>query len=110
MDFVEGFLNVAGKSVVLTVVDRFWKFAHFLALSHPYSAASVAKAILKALFVFMDFPIQSSMIEIQFLLVHSGRSAFILMGTSYIWVQPFTLNQMDNSRLSIGLSSCTFDA
>jgi hypothetical protein len=30
--------------VILTVVDRFSKFTHFIPLSHPYSANSVAKA------------------------------------------------------------------
>jgi hypothetical protein len=44
MDFVEGFPKVGGKSVILTVVDRFSKFAHFIALGHPYSAVSVARA------------------------------------------------------------------
>jgi hypothetical protein len=34
---------VGGKSVILTVVDRFSKFAHFIALSHPYSVSSAAK-------------------------------------------------------------------
>ena len=44
MDFVEGFLCINGKSVILTVVDRFSKFAHFIALGHPYTATSVAHA------------------------------------------------------------------
>lgn len=44
MDFVEGFLKVGGKSVIRTVVDRFSKFAHFIALGHPYSATLVARA------------------------------------------------------------------
>jgi hypothetical protein len=44
MDFAEGFPKVGGKSVILTVVDRFSKFAHFIPLGHPYSAASVGKA------------------------------------------------------------------
>jgi hypothetical protein len=47
MDFVEGFPKVGGKSVILTVVDRFSKFAHFIPLGHPYTAASVAKAFFE---------------------------------------------------------------
>jgi hypothetical protein len=35
---------VGGKSIILIVVDRFSKFAHFILLTHPYSASSVAKA------------------------------------------------------------------
>jgi hypothetical protein len=44
MDFLEGFSKVGGKPVILTVVDRVSKFAHFITLSHPYSGNSVAKA------------------------------------------------------------------
>jgi hypothetical protein len=44
MDFVEGFPKVGGKPVILTMVDRFSKYGHFIALGHPYSTASVAKA------------------------------------------------------------------
>jgi hypothetical protein len=44
MDFIEGFPKVGGKSVILTVADKFSKFTHFIPLSHPYSANSVAKA------------------------------------------------------------------
>jgi len=43
MDFVEGFPKVNGKSVILTVVDCFSKYAHFIPISHPYTAASVAR-------------------------------------------------------------------
>lgn len=44
MDFIEGLPKVNGKSIILTVVDRFSKYAHFIALGHPYSASSVDRA------------------------------------------------------------------
>jgi hypothetical protein len=49
MGFIEGFPKVGGKSVVLTVVDRFSKFTHFIVFGHPYSAASVAKAFFEGI-------------------------------------------------------------
>jgi len=45
MDFVEGLPRVNGKSVILTVVDRFSKSAHFIALGHPYTDTSVARVL-----------------------------------------------------------------
>jgi transposase InsO family protein len=42
MDFVEALPKVNGESVILTVVDRFSKVAHFIPLGHPYTATSVA--------------------------------------------------------------------
>ena len=44
MDFIEGLPKVNGKSDILTVVDRFSKYAHFITLGHPYTAASIARA------------------------------------------------------------------
>jgi hypothetical protein len=43
MDFIEALPRVNGKSVILTVVDRFSKSCHFIPLAHPYSAESVAQ-------------------------------------------------------------------
>jgi hypothetical protein len=34
MDFVEGFLCINDKSIILTVVDRFLKYAHFITLGY----------------------------------------------------------------------------
>jgi hypothetical protein len=44
MDFIEALPKVHGKSIILTVVDRFSKYAHFIPLGHPYTASSVARA------------------------------------------------------------------
>jgi hypothetical protein len=42
--FVEGFLRVNGKFMVLMVVDCFSKAVHFIPLGHPYTATTVARA------------------------------------------------------------------
>ena len=47
MDFIDGLPKYEGKDVIMVVVDRFSKYAHFMCLSHPYSAPTVAK-------IFMD--------------------------------------------------------
>jgi hypothetical protein len=44
LDFIEALPRVRGKSVILTVVDRFSKYCHFIPLAHPYSAKSVTQA------------------------------------------------------------------
>jgi transposase InsO family protein len=44
LDFIEALPRVGGKSMILTVVDRFSKYCHFIPLAHPYSAESVAQA------------------------------------------------------------------
>lgn len=44
LDFVEALPRVNGKSVILSVVDRFSKFCHFIPPAHPYTAETVAQA------------------------------------------------------------------
>ena len=42
LDFIEALPQVGGKSVILTVVDLFSKYCHFIPLAHEYSAESMA--------------------------------------------------------------------
>ena len=44
MDFISGLSCVKGFDTMMVVVDRLSKYAHFVALSHPFIAKDVAKA------------------------------------------------------------------
>lgn len=46
MDFIEQLPKFGGKDTILVVICRFSKYAHFLSLTHPFSAAKVAKVFL----------------------------------------------------------------
>ena len=50
MDFVEGLPRSQGKEVIWVVVDRLSKYAHFVALTHPYFAETVAQSYLDNIF------------------------------------------------------------
>ncbi|XP_039069863.1 uncharacterized protein LOC120216557 [Hibiscus syriacus] len=50
MDFIEGLPTALKKDCILVVVDKFTKYNHFIALSHPYSAAEVAKLYLDTVY------------------------------------------------------------
>lgn len=47
MDFIDGLPKAAGFDVILVVVDRLSKYAHFLKIKHPYTAKSVAEVFVK---------------------------------------------------------------
>jgi hypothetical protein len=56
MDFIEGLSKVHGRSVILTVVDRFLKYAHFIPLSHSYTTSSVARAFFDVVVRLHGYP------------------------------------------------------
>jgi hypothetical protein len=56
MDFIEALPKVHGESVILIVVDRFSKFSPFIPLSHPYTAASIARTFFNEIVRLHDLP------------------------------------------------------
>jgi hypothetical protein len=75
MDFIEGLPRVNGKSVLLTIVDYFSKVAHFIPLSHPYSATTVAQ-------VFFDTVVR----------LHGAPSSpTVTVFTGHFWRELFSL-------------------
>ncbi|WVZ89126.1 LOW QUALITY PROTEIN: hypothetical protein U9M48_035574 [Paspalum notatum var. saurae] len=78
MDFVESLPKVGGKSVILTVVDCFSKYAHFIPLAHPYSAESVARVFFSEIVRLHGIPTS----------IVSDRDPVF---TSVFWKELFTL-------------------
>ena len=49
MDFITGLLNSKGKSVIMVVVDRLTKYAHFCALSRLFKANTFAISFMETI-------------------------------------------------------------
>jgi transposase InsO family protein len=57
MDFVKGLLSSMGRNVIMVVVvDRLSKYAHFVALTHPYTASTVARLFMDNIFKLHGIP------------------------------------------------------
>jgi len=56
LDFIKGLPKSRGKDTILVVVDRLSKYAHFLAVSHPFTAAVVAQLYFDHIFKLHGIP------------------------------------------------------
>jgi transposase InsO family protein len=57
MDFVEGFPRSGRYDGVFVVVDKFSRYAHFIPIVHPYTAASIARLYLDNIFKLHSMPL-----------------------------------------------------
>lgn len=56
LNFIKGLPKVGDKSVILTIIDHFSKYAHFINLAHSYTAETVATTFFKEIVRLHDVP------------------------------------------------------
>lgn len=56
MDFIEGLPSSNRMNTILVVVDKFTKYAHFIALSHPFTALQVAQLFMQNIYKLHGLP------------------------------------------------------
>ncbi|PKA50779.1 putative mitochondrial protein [Apostasia shenzhenica] len=56
MDFIEGLPSSYSKHSIWVIVDRLSKFAHFISLSHPYTAAVLAQIFIEHIYRLHGMP------------------------------------------------------
>lgn len=82
MDFVEG-LPVSGRAnAIMVVVDRYSKFAHFIALHHPFSAASISRLFLDTVYRLHGMPLSIVSDRDRIFTSKFWQSLFAMAGTS----------------------------
>jgi hypothetical protein len=99
MDFIEGFPKVGGKPVILTIVDWFSKFVHFIPLGHPYSAASDCKAFFDNIIRLHGFLTSIISDQDPVFTATSGRSCFASLERGCTPAPHFTRKLMASLKL-----------
>ena len=56
MDFIEGLPRAQGKNAIRVVVDKLTRYAHFIPISHPFTAKDIADLFVREIVKLHEFP------------------------------------------------------
>ena len=68
----------------MVVMDCLSKYAHFIALKHPYTALTVVKVFMAQIVRLHGYQVLSLVIETRFFSVHVGRLCFSYKELSFV--------------------------
>ena len=81
MDFITSLPKSEGRNVTMVVVDRLTKYAHFCALSHPFSASTVVAAFINTVQKLHGIPKIIVSYKDPFFMGKFGTELFSCLGT-----------------------------
>ena len=81
MNFIEGLPRSDGYTVILVVVDRLSKYAHFIPIRHPYTVMMVAVAFMREVVCLHGIPESIVMDRDKVFQSHFLRELFKMQGT-----------------------------
>ena len=82
LDFIEGLPKSANVYTILVVIDTFSKYAHFLPLSHPFTAFKVAQLFLDSVYKLHGMPTSIISDRDRVFTSHLWQDLFRLSGTT----------------------------
>ncbi|KAA3472890.1 reverse transcriptase [Gossypium australe] len=81
MDFIKGLPSSKGKNVILVVMDHLMKYAHFMALSHPFFALIVVQVFLDNMYKLHGMPDSIISARDKIFVSHFWQDLFKKVGT-----------------------------
>lgn len=81
IDFIEGLPNPNGYTFIMVVVDWWSKYAHFVPVSHPYTATKIAELFVINIFKLHGMPTSFVTDRDLTFISHFWKELFKLQGT-----------------------------
>lgn len=106
MDFIDRLLPSKGKSTTIVVVDHLSKYAHFTAISHPYTAMGVVKVLFDQIFRLHGMPRSIVCDRDPTFTSRFWRELFCLNGTDFNFSSTCHPQLMVKVRWQIGRLKC----